>query len=97
MATTKRYADSDKPINPTITARAHQRLEELAALYRTDKYTIANVALEYGAWNFENAWKRYNEQRAGQYEDDADRVATAEASAGNVVKLPSPNAANAKP
>lgn len=97
MARTKKYAPDDEQINPTITAKASLRLDDLARVYRTDKYTIANVAIEYGAWNFEKAWKRYNAERAAQYQDDDDKVAAAEASAGNVVKFTPPNAAIAEP
>jgi predicted transcriptional regulator len=88
MTTPKKNADDGRQINPTISGLLDERLEELAGVYRASKTFIANVAIEYGAFNFEKAWKRYNAQRAAQYRDDDDRIAAAEADAGNVVKLP---------
>ena len=81
-----------KQINPSITPELNERIDKLVGIYRTDKMTVVNAALEYGAWNFKKAWKRYSQVREALYEDDDDKTAAAEAEAGNVVKITPTNA-----
>jgi hypothetical protein len=83
-----------KQVNPTITPELDARINRLARHMRTDKMTIVNASLEYGAWNFKKAWKRYLRVREALIEDDDDTTAAVEADAGNVVKLTPPNVKN---